>query len=518
MQDQVQSAAPLRKFARRSLRPFAVLAAFAIVTGGLGACATPAEPEEASLSIRIDQLPAWDAFDLLTFPAGNPSAQAQYEPLLRLDQEGQPEPWLAESYELSDDGLTMTLSLRQDVDFTDGTHLNAATVKKFLDAYYSVTGLFAAYSLEIEELGEYALEFTTTRPMRGRFFTDFSWVLIASPAGFDDAATQTTMPAGSGPYLIEDVVPDVSISFVRNPDYWAPDAYPYDTVEMTVFDDDIAAVNALSSGQLDAAYIVDLSVAAGAAESVDLELNLGVGLSPSLFFIDREGSTFAPIADVRVRQAINMAFDRDAINDSLNFGLGQVSSQPFLPFEPSYVEGGDDRYPYDVDGAKDLLAEAGYPDGFELTVASVPGFTDHYEPALQQSLAEIGITLNLETVLIEDAISLFVDKWPNGVYPVASYPMAVGSTRYEWIDQYLGGFKDPVAQGLYDKFLYGDNDEAAEAIGDLGEYILEQAWFAPFSAPPAVVLSRPGYVVDIGAATSDGNSQFTPFWLYRLAD
>jgi peptide/nickel transport system substrate-binding protein len=502
--------------------PVAVLGVVTVAALIAGCTQPAAEPEDTELSLRIGSTPGtWDPLDPAYYPASAPS-QAVYEPLIMLDAEGQPQPWLAESFEVSDDGLTITLELRDDVDFSDGTHLDAAAVDTYLEAFFASEGAstgaqspFAADGVTVDAAGEYTLELTSTKPIRGLFYNNLSQVHIGSPVAIEDRAALAETPAGTGPFLLDELVADASISYVANPDYWNRDAFPFDTLELIVFTDDVAALNALQSGQIDAANIDDLSLASGAADDESLELHRGAGGQPTLFFIDREGATVPALADKRVRQAINMAFDREGINDALNFGLGTVSSQPFVPTEAAYVEGGDDRYPYDPDAARELLAEAGYADGFSFTVASIAGVTDGYEPILQQSLADIGIDIVFEQVAAADALTLFFDKWPNEAYPVASYPLVVGLTRFYWVEAFLGGFEDATAQGLYDTYLTGSDEESAAAIAELGEYLLDEAWFAPLSAPPCLIVSRPGLTVNV-VETLHGRTPIS-LWAY-IAD
>jgi peptide/nickel transport system substrate-binding protein len=512
---------------RFPVRRVATVGLAAAVAGAmLAGCSQPAAPGDTELSIRIPFAPGtWNPLDASYLGSHTAVAQAVYEPLLRYTEDGELVPWLAESYEMSADSRTLTLDLRDGVDFTDGVPFDAETVAASLDRIFHPlegenTGgrLVDGWHPEVEAVDDDTIEITSDRPMRGEWFINFGNLGIVSPEALESPESLAQDSAGTGPYLIDEIVPDSSVSFVRNPEYWNPDAFPFDTVTMTVYDDDVAALNALQGGQLDASYVLDLALANGAVAQGGLELNTGVGLSPSIYFTDRAGEALPPLADVRVRQAINMAFDREGINDSLNFGLGEVSSQPFLPWEAAYVEGGDDRYPFDVEAAEELMAEAGYADGFDLTIASVPGFTDFYEPALQNALAQIDITVIYDVVQLADFGTLFFDKWQNLYYPVVAYPMAVGATRYEWIQLYFGGFPEPEAAEFYDRMSNGSNEEAEQAEKEFGEYMLDNAWFAPFSVPPAVVVSREGLTVEVGLSAIDGNSQWTPFWGYALAD
>jgi peptide/nickel transport system substrate-binding protein len=487
-------------------RTMALALATVVAVSALAACSpTPVDVGPTSLSIRATVTADWSPATGLTGnnPANcRPGSETVYEGLLRevtTEQDGkvvlEHEPWLATEYEISEDRLSASFTLREDVDFTDGTHLDAAAVVTAFEEIRDGTGYvpqtFAQFVSEFTATGEYTLDMTATKPIGSAELGGLSCGWIASPTALEDPEALSGAPVGTGPYLLDDWVPEVSATFVRNPDYWNPDAYPYDTVELLQFDDDVAALNALQSGQIDASYFLTATPAVD-AEAAGFAISTSTALSPAMFIIDRAGEIVPALGDTRVRQAMNMAFDRVAINESLNFGLGRVSSQPYNPGDPSYVEGGDTRYEYDLDAANELMAEAGYADGFDLTI---PGcsFTDSagYEPIMIQAMDDIGITVTIES--IADCGTFFFEVWPSGKYPVIAYPMAFSdSNQFQWIDLFYGGFKDDKAADLYETIVNGSVEDSAEAAAELGEYALDEAWWVPISSPPAPVATSTG--------------------------
>jgi peptide/nickel transport system substrate-binding protein len=476
-------------------------------------------PEDTELSMRVQGIPgAWNPVSPDGLPwAGRPTQGAVYEPLIRAKAEDGVivfEPWLASEFELSDDGMTLNITLRDDVDFIDGVHMNAAGVEEFLTEWISVpaAAVIAEHDTEAKATGEYELVLTTTKPMRSKWFSYFADLPLASPEAIKDPDSLLLAPVGTGPYIIDELVPDVSISFIRNPNYWNPDAFDFDKVTMTVFDDEIAALNALKTGQLDVAYLIEVASMVD-AKSSGLRLFTAPGAQPALFILDRDGVMVPALADVRVRQAMNLAFDREAINDSLNQGLGTVSSQPFQPGSLGYVEGGDDRYGYDPERAKELLAEAGYPDGFDLTI---PIFgTDNYEPVVQQALTDIGIRVTLAIIPEADYGALFNGTW-NGS-PVALFPWASSAeATFDVIGLYYGGYPDELTRSLYHDVEFGNQNERAQAAKELGEIILDEAWYVPFSNPPTGLATREG--ITAVATTLSGGADIVPLWEYRLDD
>jgi peptide/nickel transport system substrate-binding protein len=489
-------------------RLLAVSALAAAVSLAVSSCTAPESTDEnRSINIAVTAINAnWNPFEgtMVGFPMYD--ASAVYEPLWEMDianigvnDAGIPNefiPRLAEEFTVAEDRGSISIELRQDVDFVDGEHLNAAGVEKWLDALFASEGYVFGFTIvdefgaEVTATGEYSLELTTTKAVDRTFLALMAFTAIASPAVVDDP-TLLEEPVGTGPYVIVDQVTDSSITFERNENYWNPEAYDFDEVTLTVFSDTVAALNALKTEQVDIAKITP--ELAGEAEASGLTLFEGTTVFENLFILDRDGSIVPALADVRVRQAMNMAFDREAIRENLNGGLGVVSSQPFTLGQPMYQEGGDDRYPYDPEEARDLLAEAGYPDGFEITIPTHAGLA-RLEPIVQQSLADIGITVTFEQ--FPDAAGMFTAV-QSGEYPV-EMDSQVNGTAIDHIRIFFGGFPEPEAAELYDAIFQGSYADSAGAYQELGEYILEEAWYVPFSRPAAVWAARPGFEVRVG--------------------
>ena len=188
------------------------------------------------------------------------------------------------------------------------------------------------------------------------------------------------------------------------------------------------------------------------------------------------------LADVKVRQAINMAFDREALLQSLQSGYGTVTEQVFPATSVAYDEALDDTYPYDPDAAKDLLAEAGYPDGFDLNMMSTPAFQTTFDLVAQQ-LADIGITVNYTDPGTGNFITdMLAPKYPatwmaleqNPDWQLINFMIAPSATFNPF------GYEDPTVDGYIQAVQFGTPEESDAALASLNEYIVDQAWFAPF--------------------------------------
>jgi peptide/nickel transport system substrate-binding protein len=344
--------------------------------------------------------------------------------------------------------------------------------------------------------GEYTVEITAVQPMRFDFFYLLEEVPILSPSVLDnDPETVVEVPQGSGPYLVDEVVAEVSATVVRNPDYWNPDAYPFDEIEFIVYNDEVAALNALKSGQIDATA---LSLQpAQEAEAAGFTLHEGLGTFATLYFHDHHGTRIPALGDLRVRQAINMAFDREQIAESLYLGFGRVSSQPFTSGQAEYVEGGDEFYGYDLERAAELLAEAGYPDGFDLPILAFG--TESIEPIVEQSLADIGIRVTYNRVADSAEWVSAITGGGEAAILLTHYFTNVARYLDPAYDFFLGDPEtDHAVVQMLETIARGSAAESAEASQTLGHYLLENAWFAPFAKPPAVWASVPELEIKVG--------------------
>jgi peptide/nickel transport system substrate-binding protein len=501
---------------RRILRTALAIAAIVSIAPALAACG-PGEPDEpTSFSMGVE--PGLFRGQYLPQYGFGVDGTAVYETLLGFDLNlNQHIPWLATSFEVSDDRKTTDFVLRDDVDFTDGVHMDAEGVAKSLNALIArgiedSTWGWTDFDVRFTATGEYELEMTTAIPVSiraGHAFSGFVGLPVFSPAFVDDMDALNTAPVGTGPYVLDEVVPEVSASFTRNENYWNPDAAPFDTVEVMVFADQVAGLNALKSGQVDAVKI-DASAAAD-AEANGFRINESPGKSVGLWIADRAGKIQPALADIRVREAIQLAFDREAINDSMNYGYGSVNSQPFAEGTPEYVEGGDDRFGYDLEKARSLMADAGYADGFDLTIPSTSFLgINVWEPIVIQYLGDIGIRVT-------------IDSFPDsGAYFTAAltgdYPVILLSTS--WLTSmevfflptavfaFADANPDPKLAELGDTMTNGTLEESLQAASDIGEYVLDEAWFTAFVAPSFLWATNPDIEILRGVEENPGVPQF----------
>lgn len=414
----------------------------------------------------------------------SPFFQAVFDTLLQKNAAGEIEPWLATEWEYNDDNTVLTLTLRDDVEFTDGTPLDADAVVASLERFRDGTAPQAATLAGKEFAAVDPTTVTITQPTPDPSLVNLLSIapgLIQAPSTFDDPDSATE-PVGSGPYILDTAATVTGTTYVytANPDYWNPDAVKYDNLTINVIEDPTATLNALKAGEANGAKIVnndtipEIEASGWTIESNELDFQ-------GLLLFDRAGTMAPELADVRVRQAINMAFDREALLDALQAGYGTVTEQVFPETSVGYDGALDSTYGYDPEAAKELLAEAGYPDGFTLDMMSTPAFQTTFDLVAQQ-LADIGITVNYTDPGTGNFITdMLAPKYPatwmaleqNPDWQLINFMIAPQATFNPFRSQ------DPQVDEYIATIQMG-GDDAEQATKDLNAYIVEQAWFAPF--------------------------------------
>ena len=312
-------------------------------------------------------------------------------------------PGLAHAWDVSDDGLVYTFYLRDDVTFHNGEPFDAEVAKWNMDRWASPPdGYIFGLTTDIvssEVIDQYTLRVTLGAP-DVKFLIDVSNKLRAVlPMGaVEDAGEAFSFnPVGTGPFKFDAWITDSEIRLVRNEDYWQTDdqgnALPYlDGIVFRTMPDSSTRHTALVTGEIDMDTIV------GPENVADAEAreNLAVYNEPGVGYIAlRLLTTEPPLDDVRVRQAIAWAVDREAVNEAAFFGLAfpgsTLYSSPTPGFDPDY-----EPYGRDLERARALLAEAGYAGGFDLQMIASSPVNQIIAEVLQANLAEVGIRVSVQ--------------------------------------------------------------------------------------------------------------------------
>ena len=471
----------------------ATAATIAIAALALTGCAAGGDDGASGDSGRADRLTltaivaptSYDIGQGAEYGNRSPFFQAVFDTLLQKNAEGEIEPWLATDWEYNHDNTVLTLTLRDDVEFTDGTKLDADAVVASLERFRDGTSPQAATFAGKDFAAPDATTVTITQPAPDPSLVNLLSIapgLIQAPSTFDDPDSATE-PVGSGPYVLDtaSTVTGTTYVYTANPDYWNPDAVKYNNLTINVIEDPTATLNAMKAGEANGAKIVnndtipEIEGSGWTIESNELDFQ-------GLLLFDRNGTMAPELADVRVRQAINMAFDREALLEALQAGYGTVTEQVFPATSLGYDESLDSTYGYDPEGAKELLAEAGYPDGFTLNMMSTPAFQTTFDLVAQQ-LADIGITVNYTDPGTGNFITdMLAPKYPatwmaleqNPDWQLINFMIAPDATFNPFHSQ------DPQVDEYISTIQMGTPEEAEQATKDLNAWIVENAWFAPF--------------------------------------
>jgi peptide/nickel transport system substrate-binding protein len=322
-----------------------------------------------------------------------------YDTLIHPDADGEYGPGLAEDWEWVD-STTLRLSIRPDVSFSDGEPLDAAAVvanfERGRSTEASPSAAFFANIESVEAVDDSTVELGLARPTTS-MLDDLSRLpgMMMSPAAFE--GDPGTAPVGAGGWVLDADAsnPGEVEVFRANPDYWDPDQVQVETVELRVLEAD-AANNAMLGGEVD---IIELRSEADSATFSDGGFELVTRPNANVWYLqmmDTDGSLLEPLADERVRRALTMAIDREAFDEGLQFGEGDPSPSFWLPGTPYYDESLE-SLAYDPDQARQLLAEAGYEDGFAVSFPSFGTIVPVAE-SVQQMWGEIGVDVTIDLV------------------------------------------------------------------------------------------------------------------------
>lgn len=341
-----------------------------------------------------------------------------YETLARYGADGAPEPFLAESITPDSEALTWTIVLRDGIMFSDGSPCDAEAVAWNLD-YYKANGVLTSSFFKYYDHAEVIDEKTVVCHFtEWDSLFDYSLcrtVLIASKKAFDENGAEWLIenPVGTGPFVQKEFNADVSWILDRNDNYWQGEVL-LDGVDLITYQQELVAATSLSVGEIDALLTETYSMVE------QLKSYEGLNSKPAdlpsyyytLCFNMKEGD---PFADERVRKAISHAVDVDAIIDTLTFGYA-VKTNQWAPENSPFYNKDTVGQEYDVEKAKQLLAEAGYPNGFDTMITCSSATTAvNVCQVIQEQLAKVGI--NAEIRQIEGAAFVnYIGGWEQGMF------------------------------------------------------------------------------------------------------
>lgn len=379
-----------------------VIAATAALT--LVACSsaettgTTAESDSENRTITVGQTIGVSQLDpnISTLSAERVMWNLLWDGLTRQTEDGVVEPELATEWTTSDDGLVWTFSLRDDVTFHDGRAFVADDVVKTLTRVLDPEVASPQRSkistvVEVVAVDDHTVEFVLTEPMpqMPAALVDVKIIDV------DTLDTLNTTGNGTGPFTLDTFVPDQELHVVPNEDYWG-EVPEIEGIKIIKYADETAARTALDAEGIDVLWSVPFDKVTSLGDSGKTII---VPPNPSQSSVLLVDNMSAPFDDPRARQALSYAVDRETMQAAAFGGLGELNFGSTLvsPLNDFFDADAVQDYTYDLDTAKELFADAGVTEGAEFTcwAATAPQYRAQCE-ILQQSLAEIGITLTIE--------------------------------------------------------------------------------------------------------------------------
>lgn len=330
-----------------------------------------------------------------------------YEGLYKPDSEGNLIPAVASDYTMSEDGLLYTFTLRDGIKFHNGNPVTVADVKYSIDTCAGLNGgepVISAFSniVRVETPDEKTIVITL-KESSSSFMAILSTVEAAVvPADVPDLQTN---PTGTGPYKFVSRSLQENVVLERFDGYWGEPAHIKDVTLKVLADSDSIVMN-LEGGAVD--LVARISTAQAAELGDDFEVLEGTMNLVQAMYLNNAA---APFDNEKVRQALCYAVNKQEILDFVSEGKGTlVGSSMFPAFGKYYVEELNDLYTTDLEKAKTLLRDAGYPDGFSFTMKVPSNYQQHVDTAqvVAEQLKQIGVTANIELIEWE--------TWLNDVY------------------------------------------------------------------------------------------------------
>ncbi|MBW9052130.1 ABC transporter substrate-binding protein [Rhizobium mesosinicum] len=437
---------------------------------------TPAEAAKTTLSLGMSVEPAGlDPTIAAPVAIGQVTWQNIFEGLVSIDETGKVQPQLAKSWEISPDGLTYTFKLQTGVKFHDGEAFDSSAAKFALDRARGKDSVnpqkrFFASIASIDAPNAETLVLHLSNPT-GSLIYWLGWPASVM-VGPKSADNDKTTPVGTGPFKFSTWAKGDHVELVKNADYWNRDgAAKLDKVTFRFINDPQAQAAALKSGDLDA-FPEFAAPELMSSFDGDARLATKVG-NTELKVVAGMNNARKPFDDKRVRQALMMAIDRQTVIDGAWSGLGTTIGSHYTPNDPGYQDM-TGVLPYNVEKAKALLAEAGYPSGFTFTIKSPQmAYAPRSAQVMQAMLAEIGVTMNIEP-------TEFPAKWVKDVMTGRDYDMTIVAHAEPMDidiysrDPYYFNYKNPAFNELMKKVQETtDPAEQAKIYGEAQKILAE---------------------------------------------
>ena len=399
-----------------------------------------------------------------------------FDGLVKATPEGEVVPAVASDYTVSDDATVYTFTVRDGITFTDGNAITAEDIKYSLERFAELNeGSALSVITDITAVDDKTVQITLAAPD-----SEFIYNMTIAILEKANDANQVNAPIGTGAFSIVELKEGQYLELTKYADYWnAAELGNYvDEVRFKFIADAQTAFMELQSGTIDGLQyltIDQINALSDAYDVVETTMNLVHGM-----FLNNK---YEPLANEKVRQALNYAVNRDEINEFIFGGKSPIIQTHAYQATSWYNEATASTYTYDPEKAKELLAEAGYEGGFDLEITVPSNFDQHV------STAEI-ITEQLKAVGINATINKVEwSTWLDEVYKNREYQATVIGfdasvmAPYTWYKRYVSdsdndmtNFSDPTYDELYAKAVATiDFDEKHEIYNQMQQILAEKA-------------------------------------------
>jgi peptide/nickel transport system substrate-binding protein len=430
--------------------------------------------------------------------AYTPSVFMLFDTLTAYDAQRKPQPLLAESWEWSTDNKTLKLNLRKGVTFHSGREFTSDDVKYNVlrvrePAHMQLGGMSAWYTIDTPDKYTVILNSDQPRPLA----FDFLEYLNVTDKDLAESSEAKTKAGGTGPFKLVEWVSGDHVSFAKNTGYWQSGKPYLDEVNVAIVKDPQAMSLQLDSGALDAIYTPPLQNAAHWQQ--DSNFQVSVDDPNGYFFTAAVNVVMPPFDNKKVRQAINYGIDRKRFADTILLKLGGPGQDlPWPAGAPADEPSKQQKYAFDLDKAKSLLAEAGVSNlTFDLTFLTIPPELGQLAQIVASDLGKIGVTLNLVPLetpayLARTAAHEFQITLQNALFS----HMEPG-TMFN-----LSGLYRPAPQGTtsfgsdqYTQLIAASQNEPdlarrKQVFSDLNDLFLDECFVMPLALQPVYMVAR----------------------------
>ncbi|GAA4510781.1 ABC transporter substrate-binding protein [Brevibacterium yomogidense] len=453
-----------------------------------------------SAQSQLDELTVAMPSDLSSFDPATGNAGTDhvflypvYDTLIDFEPETtEPIPGLATSWDYTD-SLTLELKLREDVTFHDGEEFDAdavvANLNRSRDEGSNLQSELGSIS-DVVATDDYTVEIRLSEPDSALplILSDRSGMMV-SPAALEDPDTLASTPVGTGPWKFVDWNRGSAVKYTANADYWNDDVEVAPNLTFRVLTDPKTRVDSLITNQVDFSYQVGPADAEGLALNEAITVRSDPSMRVRMVYLDLSDDV---MADERIREALNLAVDREQLANVGFFGYAQPASTYFPTTHWASVEE-ESAYPYDPERARELISEAG-AEGEQISIL-LPNDANTVRIAeiLRYSFNEVGLSVTMKPRELVQSTTEYFDEhrdpallsaWTGRPDPAQTYAQLLAESGY-----YNAGSVPPpgLEEAVNESNEYTDNDARAESLKEAGRLDREFSTFVPLVFEDAIV-------------------------------